>query len=120
MYGTYATSKRTVSVPVARPTAKSCQIVSASSAHASGTDASTSARPKSAAISSGRRRSRSTQTPAGSVTSRNGRYSSAPRSATSNGVASSVTIAASGRASSVICDPNCEIVCAPQRRRKSA
>ena len=68
----------------------------------------------------GFRGSRSTQTPAGSAIRRNGSISIAPSAATSNGVASSATIATSGIATIEICDPNWEIVCAPQSRRKSA
>ena len=54
----------------------------------------------------GRRRSRSTQTPAGSVKRRNGRNSIVPRSATWNALASSTMMAAIGSASAEIWLPN--------------
>ncbi len=77
------------------------------SAHqASGTVASTAARPRSPTISTLRRRIRSTHAPAGSPTSRNGAVSKAASAPTWNGEASSATIATSGTASSAMCTPN--------------
>ena len=67
----------------------------------------------------GRRRSRSTQTPAGSVKSRNGRNSTVPSRATWNALASSTTMAAIGSASAEIWLPNWLIVWPAQSLRKS-
>ena len=67
----------------------------------------------------GRRRSRSTQTPAGSVKSRNGRNSTVPSKATWNALASSTTMAAIGSANAEIWLPNWLIVWPAQSLRKS-
>ena len=64
-------------------------------------------------------RRRSTQTPAGSAKSRNGRNSATPTTATSNALASRTRIAASGIASCEICVPTRLIVWADQSFRKS-
>ena len=58
-----------------KPTTYSCQIVSASNAKAIGIDAMAIARPRSPTIRIGRRRRRSTQTPAGRLSRMNGRNS---------------------------------------------
>jgi hypothetical protein len=80
--------------------------VSTSKAYVSGIDASSAARIRSVTTRIGLRRSRSTQTPAGSANRRKGRNSIVERSATSNALASSTRIAASGSASAEICEPN--------------
>ena len=46
-YDWYATSKKTVQMPVAKPTAYSCQIVRTPSQYATGTETSAAARPRS-------------------------------------------------------------------------
>src|SRR5512136_2496273 len=86
---------------------------------ATGIDASSTARPRSPAMRIGRRRRRSTQTPAGRPRRMNGRKAIVPRSATSNGVATSTTIATSGRASCVTCVPTWLTVSAVHSLRKS-
>jgi hypothetical protein len=91
---------------MAKPTAKSCQIVSAPSAQASGIERSAIALPTSLQIRIGRRGRRSTHTPAGSVKRRKGRNSIAPRAATSNALASSARIAARRIASCEMCEPS--------------
>src|SRR5690242_7116399 len=71
---------------------------------------SSSPRPTSPTISTLRRRSRSTHTPAGSVKRRKGRNSTVPSAATANGDACSSLIAMVGSASCEIDEPNWLIV----------
>ena len=118
-YVWYETSKKTVQVPTRKPTTYSCQMVSASRRYATGMEARNNPRPRSVTMRMGRRRSRSTQTPAGSANSRKGRNSTVPRSATSNALASSTSTAASGSASAETCEPTWLIVCPDQSFRKS-
>ena len=73
----------------------------------------------SPAMRIGRRRSRSTQTPAGRLNRMNGRNSIVVSRPNSKGVTSRVVAAMSGRASCVIELPNTEIVSAVQSLRKS-
>src|SRR5262249_38556367 len=75
---------------------------------------------RSPAIRIGRRRRRSTQTPAGSVKRRKGRNSTVPSTATSNADASRTSTAAKGIASWETCEPNWLTVSADQSFRKSA
>src|SRR6266542_3000990 len=74
-------------------------MLSTPSAWASGIEASARARPRSAAISTGRRRSRSTQTPAGRPISTNGRNSMVESRPTWKVEVCRAVIAISGRAS---------------------
>src|SRR5262245_24877293 len=67
----------------------------------------------------GRRGSRSTQTPAGSVKSMKGRKRTTPSAATSNAVASRIRSATSGSPSWETCVPNWLIVSADQSLRKA-
>src|SRR5205807_6631684 len=67
----------------------------------------------------GRRRRRSTQTPAGRLKSAKGRRSTTLRAATSKVDARTTKMAASGRARPVTSDPNWLTLCADQSRRKS-
>ena len=67
----------------------------------------------------GRRRSRSTQTPAGRLNRMNGRNSIVVSRPNSNGVTSSVVAAISGSASWVIAVPKTLMVSAVQSLRKS-
>src|SRR5918996_4457349 len=106
-------------MPTRKPTTYSCQRVSASATYAIGIDASNAARPKSPAIRIGRRGSRSTHTPAGSVKRMKGRNSIVPSAATSKALASSTRMATSGSASCETCVPNWLIVSADQSLRKS-
>src|SRR5712691_7463076 len=92
---------------------------SAPNAYAIGIDARASARPTSPMIKSGRRRSRSTHTPAGSAKKRNGSCSKIVSAATANARAWRILIAAIGSASSVIWEPNSLTDCPPQSLRKS-
>src|SRR5712691_7990788 len=92
---------------------------SAPNAYAIGIDARASARPTSPMIKSGRRRSRSTHTPAGSAKKRNGSCSKVVSTATANACAWRILIAAIGSASSVIWEPNSLTDCPPQSLRKS-
>jgi hypothetical protein len=94
-------------------------MLSTPSSYAIGIDARLIARPRSPAIRMGRRRRRSTQTPAGSEKRRNGRNSIVPRSATSNGGACSTRIATVGIARRLTWVPNWLIVSADQSFRKS-
>ena len=68
-----------------KPTTYSCQIVRASNAKATGIEASAIARPRSPTIRIGRRRRRSTQTPAGRLSRMNGRNSIVVSRPNSNG-----------------------------------
>lgn len=112
-----ATSKNTVSVPVTKPTAKSCQMVRTPPAYAAGIEHSAAARPRSPAIMIGRRRgTRSIQTPAGSATRMSGTESATPSAATSSVVAFSVAIATKGSARKVIWLPSSLTVAADHRR----
>src|SRR5919109_191582 len=67
----------------------------------------------------GRRGSRSTQTPAGSVKMMKGRKRTVPSTATSNALASRMRTATSGNAMSSIVEPKTLIVSADQSLRKS-
>src|SRR5215831_20864525 len=98
--------KNTVSDPAKKPTTYSCASPSTPIQYATGTEQRITARPRSATISTGRRASLSTHTPAGSASTRNGIHSTVLSTATSNVVAWSTTIATSGSASSVIWLPN--------------
>src|SRR5262245_48126656 len=86
---------------------------------ASGTLASTTARPTSPTMSTFRRRIRSTHAPAGSPISRNATVSQAARMPTSSADALSASTATSGNARTLICEPNWLIVSAINNWRKS-
>ena len=101
------------------PTTYSCQIVKASNANATGMDPIAIARPRSATIRIGRRRRRSTQTPAGKLNRMNGRNSIVVSRPNWNGVTLRVVAAMIGRASWVIAEPKTETVSAVQSLRKS-
>src|SRR5436305_10220639 len=79
----------------------------------------TASRPKSAAIISGLRFSRSTQTPAGSAKRTNGRIAHVPSIETSNALEWRILIAAKPIPRKVTCEPTWLIVCADQSFRKS-
>ena len=83
---------------------------------ASGMDPSSAARPMSAQIRTGRRRSRSTQAPATNPTSSAATRSSERRTAISIGPARSVSIATNGSAIRVTNDPKTETVAADHTR----
>src|SRR4051812_39076009 len=85
-----------------------------------GIDSSMTARPTSPLTRIRRRGRRSTQTPAGSVKSRNGRNSSVPRSATWIGGTCSTSTAMNGIAIWLTCVPRSEIVAAVHSFAKSA
>src|SRR5258705_7570909 len=97
----------------------SCQIVSPPSAKAMGIEIRLNARPRSPTIRIGRRRSRSTQTPAGRLRKMNGKNSIVPRRANSNGVTRRIVAATRGRARRVTCVPKTLTVSAVQSLRKS-
>ena len=118
-YDWYATSKNTVAIPARNATPYSCQIVSCPSPYTTGIEPSSAARATSPTTSIGRRGNRSTQTPAGRLTSRNGRNSTVVSAATSNALAWRTSIAASGSASRVNCVPNWLTVWADQSLTKS-
>src|SRR5439155_1667318 len=82
-----------------------------------GADASTAARPRSAAIITGRLRTRSIQTPAGMPNARVGMLPAVTSSATSYGFALSTRRAVSGNARRVTWLPRALTACALQRRR---
>src|SRR5687767_7870931 len=84
-----------------------------------GIETSAAARKTSAPTRIGRRGSRSTQTPAGSVKSRKGRNSIVVSRATLNALSRRATIATSGSASRLTCEPNWLTVCEDQSQRKS-
>ena len=119
-YDWYATSKKTVKTPTTNEITSRCHICRRSSAQSSGIAASKSARAASPTIRIGLRRSRSTQTPAGSANRMNGRKPSTPSSENSNGLACSSTAASHGIASAEICEPNSLIDWPVQSFRKSA
>ena len=102
-----------------KPTMYSCQIVRASKTKAIGIDAIAIARPRSPMIRIGRRRRRSTQTPAGRLSRMNGRNSIVVSSPNSNALTDRTVAAISGRASCVIAVPNTETVSAVHSFRKS-
>src|SRR6202171_2004767 len=85
---------------------------------ASGTEASSVARPRSEAISSGIGADLSASTPAGSPTTTKGRNSAAASSPTSSGVARSSRMAISGSASAVTPVPPSLTLSAAHSRRK--
>jgi hypothetical protein len=96
----------TVNAPVPIATTMSWATVSQPSAQATGTVASNSARPRSAAMSTGRRRTRSAQAPAGSPMTSHATDVAAATRLTWNVEAASVVTATSGSASVVIADPS--------------
>ena len=98
-YDWYATSKKTWNTPTRNPTTKSWPSERTSATYAAGIVSRSNARPKSPMMRIGRRGSRSTHTPAGSVKMMKGRNSTVPRTATSKALASSTRIATSGSAS---------------------
>ena len=118
-YDWSATSKKAVSVPVANATMYSCQIVKEPATKATGIESRTTPRPMSAATSTGRRRTRSSQAPAGRVKSRNGIISTAVKSETWKTFAPSIVSAMKGTAKSVTWLPNMETVAADQIFTKS-
>src|SRR3954454_11940057 len=89
------------------------------SSTARGTAPTRTARPRSAAIRTGRRFTRSTQAPATGPNSRYGANWAAPSSPISAGVAAKRPIAVSGSATRVICEPTSETLWPTQSLRKS-
>lgn len=83
-----------------------------------GTDASTTARPKLPKTCTGRRRTRSTNTPTGSPTTRNAAMPDAVSSATANSD-TPISTATSGNANTDTALPNWLTVSLPQNNRKS-
>ncbi len=77
-YDWYATSKKTVKIPVRNATTYSCQSVRTSATYAIGIVVRTTNRPKSPMTRIGFRGRRSTQTPAGNVKRMNGRKLTVP------------------------------------------
>ena len=94
----------------------SCQYVRTPRANATGTDPSRTARPRSAQMSTGRRRRRSTHAPATSPNTSAAPSSRPRRTAISRAPEPRTRIAASGRAIRVTSDPKIEIVAADQTR----
>ena len=119
-YETQARLKKRVRVPAANATTASCQNERTPNAAARGTVSRIAARPRSVAIRIRLRRGRrSVHTPAGRAKRSHGSIPAADSTPIRNEPACSVSTAASGSASSVICDPKTETVCPVQRRRKS-
>ncbi len=101
-YDWYATSKKTVEAAVQRSRRRRAARSSGRrAAKATGIVSRASARPTSPTIRIGRRRRRSTQTPAGRLSRMNGRNSMVARSPTSNGDTFRMVAAMRGRASCV-------------------
>jgi hypothetical protein len=96
-----------------------CSTRSTPSAAAIGIDASAAARAMSAAIMIGRRRSRSTHTPATSPKQIPASTSDAVTNATCSGRACRYRIAVNGNAVRPTSEPNTEIVCPAHSRTKS-
>lgn len=93
-----ATSPKTVPTPVSSTTAYNWPMVSVSAHQASGIDAYSTARDRSAATITVRRGDRSTHTPAGSPISRNAAVLSTASRPTCPGVAASTDTASTGTA----------------------
>ena len=103
-----------------RTTTKSCGSVSTPSHHANGIENNAIARPMSLTISTGRRRRRSTMTPAGSPTRRKGANSTALSAATAKVLALRVLMASNGMARRLTWLPSSLTDSALQSRTKSA
>ncbi len=97
----------------------SSQMFSAPSTAASGINASSAMRPRSAAIINGRRRRRSASTPACNPSSTAGSFPAAASSPIWPGVACRVNAALSGSASPDTLLPSAETVCPAHSRMKS-
>ncbi len=115
-YARSARSKNVVQMAATIATRYTCGSVSHPPAAASGIEPSSAARTRSAQMSTGRRRRRSTHAPATNPTSSAATSSTARSSATSSGPALSVRIATNGRAIRVTNEPNTEIVAALHTR----
>jgi hypothetical protein len=94
-------------------------MVKISRPYASGIVAKATALPRSATIRIGRRKRRSTYTPAGRLKSMNGSSSTAVSAATSNALASRIEMATNGSASALTWLPKALMVSADQSLRKS-
>src|SRR5437762_578585 len=113
-------SKKTVQTPTANWRPINCQMSRIPSAHATGMYASSTARTESPAIRIGRRRRRSTQTPAGSAKRMKGRNPSIPSTENANGDACRPTAASQGIARPETWEPNSLTDWPVQSLRKSA
>src|SRR6266567_9212838 len=100
--------------------ARRCQTRTAPTAQRIGTSVRRIARAASEAMRIGRRRRRSTQTPAGSASKMNGRKPNTSRSENSIGLTCKPTSANHGIASTETCEPNSLIDWPAQSFRKSA
>ncbi len=118
-YALSAASKNVVSTAASAATARSCHRASVPNMNEMGITLSTAARPRSAQINTGRRRSRSTHAPATSPTMSAATRSMLRRTATSIGPASRVRMATRGRAIRVISEPKIEMLAAVQTRTKA-
>src|SRR5579859_1422230 len=112
-----ATSNSTRKIPLPAATRYNCSICRVPNAQASGTEASKSARPRSAIISRGRRRKRSTQTPAIRPKSSTGAALTAPSRPIWPAVACTTSRAVSPNAPS--CEPKSDMILAVQSLTKS-
>src|SRR6266487_588369 len=115
----YATLKKTVSTPVNPATIYSCPRCRVPNSVASGIEPSRTARPISTTIKIGRRRKRSTHTPATNPNTNTAAPSSALKMPICVGVAASTKTAVSGKAIPVIPLPKLEIVCPTHNFTKS-
>ena len=106
-------------LPVTNATANNCHMVSDPATYAAGIDIKVTPRPMSAATRTGRRRTRSSHAPAGSVNRRNGSISTAARAETWRTPAPSMVRAMNGSASIVIWLPMTDTVAADQILMKS-
>ena len=108
--------KKTVKVPAAKVTIQICRKERFPNQAAAGTEASSSARPRSAHTNIGRRRTLSTQTPAKRPNSRLGSEPAATSRPISEGVAPSTSTAVRGRATVVMAVPAPDVTCATHSR----
>ncbi len=115
-YARSATSKNVVSTAARADTMNTCGSVSQPPIAATGMLPSSTARPRSAQMRTGRRRRRSTQAPAANPTSSAATRSRLRSTATSIGPAWSVRMATNGSAIRVTKLPNTEIVAAAHTR----
>ena len=114
-YALSATSKKVVSTAASDDTSSTWASVSQPPTAATGMEPSRTARPRSAQIITGRRRSRSTHAPATNPTSRAATRSTARSAAISMGPARRVSIATNGSAMRVTNEPKTETVAALHR-----
>src|SRR5262249_24966653 len=115
----FAISKTSVKMPARKLTTYRYSIRKMPHRAMRGTAPISTARPRSAPISRGRRRTRSTHTPTRRLNSKAGIVPTAPRTPICAGLACSVTTAVSGSARLVIAEPKFEIIAPIHRVRKS-